>query len=84
MPFRLRHSIVFRLLLVASALIINAGCLRNRRPADEAGFRDHPAMPRQNFGRRSEEIGQLGLDPRTREIESSLGIDGEPRRLLDR
>ena len=71
-------------LLASFSLLVGAGCLRQRwQPADES-FRDLPAIPKQNFGRPKEQHAQAGLDNRARQIESSLGIDGDPPRLFER
>ncbi|MCA9266985.1 MAG: hypothetical protein KDA41_00865 [Planctomycetales bacterium] len=57
-------------------LVLACGCLRGRHTADEAApFRDDPAMPKVRFPRAAEAVGQFGLDPRSREIERSLGVE---------
>jgi len=70
--------------LLATTLLMSAGCLRQRWQGEDVGFRDHPALPQQDFGRPAEQHGQAGLDARSRQIESNLGIEGEPRRIFDR
>ena len=69
---------------LSAVVLICCGCLRSRLASDDAGFRDAPGMPKQDFGRPGQRLGQMGLDSRSREIESSLGVEGEPPRLLDR
>ena len=85
MYHRNRNSRLLLLLVIfGSSFICTSGCLRQRWRAADESFRDSPAMPRQNFGRTAEQRGQAGLDNRSREIESSLGIEGEPPRLFER
>lgn len=63
--------------LLAAVLLsssIAGGCLRARVRSAEPQLRDAPAMPKANFGRPVQPLGQLGTDPRTREIEKSLGV----------
>lgn len=73
------------LLIGVSALsFLNLSCLRNRLQTEDDGFLNQPAMPKPNFGRTGEPIGQTGLDPRSREIEASLGVEGDPPRFFHR
>jgi hypothetical protein len=65
-------------------LVVSLGCLRNRWSAEEETFRDHPAIPKQHFGRQGEQIEQMGVDDRSRQIESSLGVEGGTPRLFNR
>lgn len=67
--------------LFVALMLVPTGCLRNRLLDRGEGFRDHPALPRQNFGRPSEQRGQAGFDQRARDIESSLGVEDRPPRF---
>lgn len=84
MEFWRKCLIVLLLVFFSSSVVGSLGCLRQRWRAADESFRDSPAIPRQNFGREAEQRGQAGLDNRSREIESSLGIEGEPPRFFDR
>ena len=79
-----RFRITLTGLLCIGLLLSATGCLRSRFLSEENGFRDSPALPRQNFGRPGEHHPQAGVDSRTREIESSLGIEGRPPRIFAR
>ena len=72
------------ILLVAGTLGMSAGCLRHRLASDEEGIGSRRPIVRQNFGRAAEERGQAGIDDRAREIESSLGVEGDVPRLFNR
>ena len=77
-------KIYSRIFLSATLLVAAIPGCRSPFLRDDVGFRDHPAMPRQNFGRPGQEHGQMGLDQRARDIESSLGIEGGPPRFFRR
>ena len=84
----MKHSpaacrLVLSILFLAMCLIA-PGCLRQRLASSENEISDHRPIVRQNFGRPAKQRGQVGIDDRAREIESSLGVEGDLPRLFDR
>ncbi len=72
-------------LIVAGLFLLAGGCLRGRAPAKDTGLGEVTAtspQPKSQFRRQVDALRQAGLDDRSREIESSLGVNDEPTRLF--
>lgn len=74
-------------MLAAGLLFLASGCLRGRVPSNDTGLGEATAtspQPKSQFRRQMDSLRQAGLDDRSREIESSLGVNDEPTRLFQR